>query len=517
MADDPADEPKEQTCEEQKSVDVAEPGPEEKTAQDGENGNQVAAAEQPKVDTKITCKEIIVIGILFTINLVNYMDRLTISVVLTEVQAYFDIDNAQAGFIKTIFLTCFLGVAPVCGFLGDRYNRKWILVFGLVIWIGGVMALTFVPANLFYLFLGICVIVGVGEASYSIIAPSINMFKGTVRSKVIMVFYLAIPIGSGLGYVVGSNVAAAMGAWQWGLRITPIIGAICVIVLIVFVDEPKREVLEKMPEEEAGSIFKDIWYLMKNKTYVFSTWGCTFMIFTVGTLSWWIPYTIEYAKATAAKLPSVADLPEEERQSIGTVFGMVVLSAGLVGVITGTVVATMWKKGRFCFSKSKKADIFVCIIGSTGAVPFLYIAMAVLPGDFTVFYVFVFLSITHLSLNWAVTVDLLMYIVPPRKRNIASAFQITVGHAFGDAASPAIVGKISDLIAGDDHSPPSRLRAIKLAFWLPNLAAILSAIMFILSAFTLHGDFGKLQKLEDNNEKNPDTTNNLKTAVASDV
>jgi len=34
------------------------------------------------------------------------------------------------------------------------------------------------------------------------------------------VFYFAIPVGSGLGYIVGTEVAKLLGAWQWGLRVS---------------------------------------------------------------------------------------------------------------------------------------------------------------------------------------------------------------------------------------------------------------------------------------------------------
>lgn len=42
---------------------------------------------------------------------------------------------------------------------------------------------------------------GIGEASYSTIAPTIlsDLFVRDLRSKMLAVFYFAIPVGSGLG------------------------------------------------------------------------------------------------------------------------------------------------------------------------------------------------------------------------------------------------------------------------------------------------------------------------------
>ena len=57
--------------------------------------------------------------------------------------------------------------------------------------------------NHFGWFLTFRALVGIGEASYSTIAPTIlsDLFVNNMRSKMLAVFYFAIPVGSGLGYV----------------------------------------------------------------------------------------------------------------------------------------------------------------------------------------------------------------------------------------------------------------------------------------------------------------------------
>ena len=84
--------------------------------------------------------------------------------------------------------------------------------------------------------------VGIGEASYSTIAPTIisDMFVDDARSKALAVFYFAIPVGSGLGYMVSSHTAAALGGWQWGLRATPILGVVAVIFIVFLMEDPPR-------------------------------------------------------------------------------------------------------------------------------------------------------------------------------------------------------------------------------------------------------------------------------------
>jgi len=49
----------------------------------------------------------------------------------------------------------------------------------------------------FWLFLAMRALVGIGEASYSTIAPTIiaDMFNKAMRTKALSIFYFAIPVG----------------------------------------------------------------------------------------------------------------------------------------------------------------------------------------------------------------------------------------------------------------------------------------------------------------------------------
>jgi hypothetical protein len=78
------------------------------------------------------------------------------------------------------------------------------------------------------------------------------------------IFYLAAPLGSGLGYIVGSNVSYAFNDWRWALRVTPPLGLISIILLIFLVDDPKRggaegTNLNLIP----NSFMSDVIYLLK--------------------------------------------------------------------------------------------------------------------------------------------------------------------------------------------------------------------------------------------------------------
>ena len=51
-----------------------------------------------------------------------------------------------------------------------------------------------------------------------------------------------------------------------------------------------------------------------------------------------------------------------------------------------------------------------------------------------------------MNCNWAIVSDITLYIVIPIRRSFASASQILVSHAFGDAVSPYLIGVIADAV-----------------------------------------------------------------------
>uniref|UniRef100_A0A1I7VIF2 MFS domain-containing protein n=1 Tax=Loa loa TaxID=7209 RepID=A0A1I7VIF2_LOALO len=245
------------------------------------------------------------------------MDRFTVAGVLTQVQTFFAIDDSGAGLLQTVFIIFYMIIAPFCGFLGDRCNRKWIMIIGIAIWIIAVMASSFVPANLFWLFLLLRGVVGIGEASYATIAPTIiaDMFSASKRSRAIMFFYFATPVGSGLGYIVSSNVSSLLGGWQWGLRVTPMLGILCILFIIVVMKEPKRGEAESaiVNSKQKTSYWEDIKAICKIPTYVYATLAYTSVIFTTGTLSWWGPTAIEHSIAMRQNLNNTHELSNEQK------------------------------------------------------------------------------------------------------------------------------------------------------------------------------------------------------------
>lgn len=119
--------------------------------------------------------------------------------VLPDIQKTFDRGYSDGGLLQTVFVISYMVCAPAFGYLGDRYSRRWIMILGVALWSGTTLAGSFMHS--WGWFMTFRALVGIGEASYSTIAPTIisDLFTHNMRSKMLACFYFAIPVGSGLG------------------------------------------------------------------------------------------------------------------------------------------------------------------------------------------------------------------------------------------------------------------------------------------------------------------------------
>jgi len=293
-----------------------------------------------------------------------------------------------------------------------------------------------------------------------------------------MIFYFAIPVGSGLGFMVGSSVAGLFQGedvgWRWGVRVTPFFGIICLFLLIFVLKEPKRGEADQATRLQNSTWWGDIVYLLKNRSFVWLTLGFTSVTFATGSLSWWCPSFIAYAEKSMMRTP--------DQSSIGLIFGVITCLAGFAGVIIGSIWAQLWRR------TNPHADPLVCGIGVLVSVPFLYTGLTFVQESMAAGWASIFLAVLSLSLNWALVSDILMYVVTPTRRATASAFQILFSHLLGDATSPYIIGVVSDAIRAGNDSDSSHFYALKYAMYIPDFILVFGGFFFLGTAWYVEAD-----------------------------
>ncbi|XP_055701224.1 protein spinster isoform X3 [Phlebotomus papatasi] len=454
-------------------------------------------------------REWFTVSVLCFVNLINYMDRFTIAGVLTDIQDHFGIRDDQGGLLQTAFVLSYMICAPIFGYLGDRYSRRWIMALGVALWSATTLLGSFMDQ--YGWFLTFRALVGIGEASYSTIAPTIisDLFISDIRSKMLAFFYFAIPVGSGLGYIIGSETAKLMGSWKWALRVTPILGAVAVVLIWLF-KEPQRGQSEGSHNLVVTSYREDLKDIVKNPSFMLSTAGFTCVSFVAGALAWWGPTFMHFG---------IQLQPGNEDVSLSRVsfmFGGVALMSGAIGVPLGSYLSQVFKK-RF-----PRCDPIICALGLLISVPFGAAAMIVVSSSTTWAFTLMFFAELALNLNWAIVADILLYVVMPTRRSTAEAFQILVSHALGDAGSPYLVGVISEAVkslrrteiatalneemlevTGNnstivfesiDDSKETKFVALQYALFATCVVEVLGAVFFLITSFYVMRDREKAKR-----------------------
>lgn len=459
--------------------------------------------------------------LLFIVNLLNYMDRFTIVGVLSAVQQEFEIGQTKAALLQTVFLVSYMALSPIVGYLGDRYNRKAIILCGLIFWTAVVMGSSFIKgAENFNFFLATRAMVGIGEASYSCIAPTVitDLFEKEERSLVMSIFVIAIPLGSGVGYIAGSSMvklASSMGwgGWEWALRVTPPIAVLSILLMVFIMPNhiPRgySDGLVAEENEEKSSYVEDLKYLMKNKSFTSITSGFVGVAFTMGSLSMWFPQFLALAYVNRGDIPPCTTT-DCEYSSVMMKFGIFTAVAGIVGVGIGLSGSATWKKERDGKPGNQRADAEICAIGQFVLAAGVFVALFAAANYPALTWAAGLIGMIGGCVNWALMVNMTMYTCLPKRRSTANAVQMFTGHILGDAFSPLLIGIIAEkLQSGRPESYYAEFTSLQYGMLLCPLLSALGGMCFLIAANYIVEDKANVddyikkrnyQKVTDSNE-----------------
>lgn len=383
------------------------------------------------------------LALLTALNVLNYIDRNMLLGVQPLVQKEFRITDAQTGLLTSAFFFCYMFAAPAVGWLGDRFQRKLIMLIGIAIW-SGFTLLTWLVHDYNELLLR-HTIVGIGEASYATIAPTLvaDLFPVERRGRMLSIFYLGLPVGSALGILLGGPLGQAHG-WRFPFMLAGIPGFILALILF-FLPEPERGRTDTLsPSLERSTLLG----LFRNGAFLTACLGMAMYTFAVGGLQVWIPTFLHRVRGMSVSRAAIT-------------FGLIAAVNGVGATLLGGWIGDrMLKRQDGAYYKFSGWAMYA-------AVPLMIAAVYVtgplmLPAIF--FAVFALLIGTGPS-NTAVVNS-----VDAGIRSTALAVNTFIIHALGDAFSPWMIGKISD------HS------SLQTAFWAAFVTAALSGWLFLHGA-----------------------------------
>src|SRR3989441_3965241 len=151
----------------------------------------------------------VILGVLTTVNALNYLDRYVTAATLPLILADLAISDAQGGLLQSLFIVAYSLACVPAGWLGDVGSRLRLAAIGVFVWSLATVASGLAPTYGWLLLAR--AVIGIGEASYAVVTPSLlsDCYPAERRARMLGIFYAAIPIGTALGYIVGGVVGAA--------------------------------------------------------------------------------------------------------------------------------------------------------------------------------------------------------------------------------------------------------------------------------------------------------------------
>jgi ACS family D-galactonate transporter-like MFS transporter len=296
----------------------------------------------------------VVVGLLWGVALLNYMDRQMLSTMKPAMQL--DIAELQSatnfGYLMAVFLWIYGLMSPVSGIIADKFNRKWLIVGSLFVW--SLVTYLMGYATTFGQIYWLRALMGVSEALYIPAALSLiaDFHSPKTRSLAIGIHMTGLYMGQALGGF-GATIADKF-SWQATFHYFGMVGVFYAIILIFFLREKK--VIEEQTLTDhmqiKPSLFKGFGLLFTNISF----WIILFY-FAVPSLPGW-----------AAKnwLPTLfAENLNIPMTTAGPLSTITIAVSSFIGVIAGGILSDRWVQ------KNLKGRIYTSAIGLALTIPSL--------------------------------------------------------------------------------------------------------------------------------------------------
>lgn len=356
--------------------------------------------------------------LLIGLNLLNYIDRYILSGEVSPIQREFHATDQQMGALGTAFFVVYMLAAPATGWLGDRFRRKPLIIFGATLWSLATLAAIWVHS--YMTLYARQAFVGIGEATFGIFAPAVlsDFYPERERNRILSVFYIAIPVGAALGYLAGGQIGSRLG-WRTPFLICAVPGFVAAALYAWIGREPERGSSDRLKVTAARGTFLG---LFRNPAFLSATLGLAMLTFTMGGISWWMP---EFLRRNAGLSMGNASLT----------VGAITVVDGIAGTLIGGWIAQIWLR------TNHRALYLLSFWSVALTIPF---GVMVFFGPKAWVVPSLFLAEFFLFLNNGPINAAIVNSVSAPVRATAISINLFCIHFFGDSFSPQVIGAISD-------------------------------------------------------------------------
>jgi MFS family permease len=431
-----------------------------------------------------------ILALLTALNLLNYLDRYVLSAVVAPIEHDLSLSHSVAGLLPTIFLVGYFATSPLFGHWGDRpggWGRRVPIALGVAVWSAATVGSGL--AGGFASMAGSRALVGVGEASYATIAPTLidDVAPPSRKGAWMSIFYAATPIGSALGYLVGGAVLHAHG-WRAAFYVAGGPGIIAALLCFLIAEPGRQRVdastrrpfaLARMLAPAAlyrafKTALRAWWDVARKLTcgalYRGTVLGFCAYTFAIGGFAFWAPAYLHIRYGLEAGRASF-------------LFGLVTVAGGSIGTLVGGIVSDRAARarlrrealggappaGRAADDAITRANLTVIAVSCALGAPLA--AAAISAPTASIFFALALpCQIALFALSGPINVALLRS-APPALRASAMALSIFSIHALGDLWSPPIIGLAAD------HAP------MQLAMYAVPVVFAIAAALWWRTAF----------------------------------
>ena len=298
----------------------------------------------------------IVVGLLWVVALLNYMDRQMLSTMREAMQI--DIAELESavnfGRLMAIFLWIYGCISPFAGAIADRISRKWLIIGSLTVWSGVTLTMGLCTTyNQIYVLRSL---MGISEALYipaglSLIA---DYFTGSSRSLAVGIHMTGLYLGQAVGGF-GATIAAAF-SWQQTFLCFGIAGVAYAALLAIMLEDRRNEKSECGPDAAEPPAKEPVW---KSFALIFSNisfWTILFF-FAASSLPGW---------STKNWLPTLfaesLGIPMSQAGPLSTI---TISVSSFFGVLIGGSLSDNWVR------KNIRGRIYTSAIGLAMMIPAL--------------------------------------------------------------------------------------------------------------------------------------------------
>lgn len=371
-----------------------------------------------------------VLGVLFVVIMLNFLDRQIISILAEPIKREMDLSDKQIGLMSGLsFALFYTTLAIPVAALADRWNRSRIIAIAIAIWSAMTM-LCGAAQNFLQLFLA-RVGVGIGEsasgpASHSLIA---DFFPPETRSGAMGVYGAAVPLGAFIALAGGGWIVESFD-WRVAFFIAGVPGVVVALVVWWTVKDPRgsvtlRQAFEPDPSQlKFSDAIKELW---AKPTY----WH----LVMAGVLIQFVAYgTAAFYGSLYVRVFGIG------YAELGLKLGLMVAVAGVSGAWLGGRIGDKFGGGRPGASLLLVACVFLVAVPST----FAAVNVANVNLSIVLLGVMTFASTFYYGPNFS----LLQSLASDRTRAMAVAIYLLFSGLIGLGCGPIFVGVVSDALSG---------------------------------------------------------------------